>query len=396
MELWDKLQIAFKDITTTTTLGTAVLNPSQYERYIRELQHKATILKDARLVEMPTITYDVDRIGFAGRVLQAPPAEGTSFNLADASNPVATRVRLTASDIIGVVSITDQSLLAAVERGNLKDTVMELFTERAGLDIEELGVQGDTSSSDAFLALQDGWLVRAGRICVNSSNASVTVSFSTGAGQTTASVDAGTSGVPITPTTIEIATGGSTVATDDGNGNIVPEVGETVTGTVDYASGHFTLSGLTASTNYAITYTAVSFNPAGTTYPEDMFEAMLQAYPTQYLRDEIRQEMRYYVPWAIENAYRNRLRSRGTQLGDEIQTSASRVAYKGIPVVFCPTMPASRAMLVHPDNLIYGVLKEVSVEQQRDILRRVTNFVLNTHVAFQVQDAEALVVAEIA
>lgn len=138
-----------------------------------------------------------------------------------------------------------------------------------------------------------------------------------------------------------------------------------------------------------------------TLFPENMFEAMLVALPKEHL--QTRSEWRLYVSWEIENAYRNLLRARGTILGDEAQTKDTGIPYKGVPVLYCPGVERSAsvgdggagrvALLSHPDNKVYGIFHEVTVEPDRQPKDRRTDFVLTCEVDADYEDENAAVAA---
>ena len=44
--------------------------------------------------------------------------------------------------------------------GGIVDTIMTLIAERVAIDLEELAIRGDTTDSDPYLALTDGYLKR--------------------------------------------------------------------------------------------------------------------------------------------------------------------------------------------------------------------------------------------
>ncbi|MED4830729.1 phage major capsid protein [Geobacillus stearothermophilus] len=125
---------------------------------------------------------------------------------------------------------------------------------------------------------------------------------------------------------------------------------------------------------------------------EAMFDAMIHAVPKKYLRD--RSQWRFYVHWDIEDAYRDILRARGTGLGDTAQTTATQLAYKGIPVVDSANMPAGTALLVNPANLVYGIYRDIRIEPDRQPKARRTDFVTTLRVDCNFEDENAAVVAQ--
>lgn len=105
---------------------------------------------------------------------------------------------------------------------------------------------------------------------------------------------------------------------------------------------------------------------------EAMFDAMIYKLPLRFRQQ--RNNLVFYVPYEVEDAYRNTLKGRGTALGDNSQTGFNNLAYKGIPITYCPTLDAedgrnidntATCMLTNPKNLAWGVWKNLSVEPER-------------------------------
>jgi len=398
------LDAAIKGLTTTTTLGASVLEPQQFDRFVRVLQHKTVVLQRARLQIMDSNLVDIDRIAFAKRIMGPPPTEGQAKSEGDFVSPDFAQHQLIAADMQGVVGITDKMLRRNPEKKGLMDTILTMMAERAGLDIEEQGIKGDTGSADPFLALNDGWLKLARRNVVEDAFAAYddvsTPSFSTAVGETELTV--WYDDVPITGGTFEIyttSTSGTLVADEDGDGIIDQVAASGISGTIDYESGKIVLTGLTASTDYFVKYTVDSFDvdaTSGVLYPENMFDKMIEVVPKEYFTRPGEWEIN--VPWKVLKAYRNILKARGTALGDEYQMSGNgrvRVPYEDVWIQYVPNMPTNRAWLTHPDNTIYGVFHEVEVEQEREAKKKRTDVIIDCETDYDYEEREATVVARI-
>jgi len=372
----------------------ALLNPQKFDRYVRMLQNRTVILPEARYMKMESDVVDIDRIGFGGRILRAAATEGEALAENQWATPTTDQQKLTAVENQAIVSLTDKVLRRNIEKANFENTLLDMIGERAGLDLEELGIQGDTDSADTFLATNDGWLKLAGRVVQEVTQDDITGGFVTGAAQTTHTLDLGQEGVPITPSTWTLNSDApQLVAHDDGNGLIVQDNASGITGTIDYDSGDITLAGLATSETYDYDYDAKAFDWDGTKFPEDMFQLMLEVVPKPYFQR--RGEWRLYVPWWVEDAYRDLLKGRGTQLGDDAQTGAKALMYKGVPVVEVPSMPQWRATLQHPDNMAYGVFHEVQLEPEREAKAHRTDFCVNMETDFGYENPEAGITAKI-
>lgn len=403
-EMLANLDAAFKGITTQATLGDTILEPEQFNRYVRTLQHKTVVLQRYRLQIMNAPKVDIDRIAFGERVMGPPPVEGQPKAESDWVSPQFAQHQLISARMQGVVSITDQMLRNNPERAGLQGTIVDMMSERGGLDIEEQAIKGDTGSGDAFLALNDGWLKLTRRECVEDADAAYddasSASFSTGVGETTATV--WYDKLPITEGTFEIyttSTSGTLVADEDGDGVIDQVAASGIAGTIDYENGKIVLTGLTASTDYFVKYTAESFDrnaSSGVLFPENMFDRLIKVVPKEYFMRPSEWDLN--VPWWVLKAYRDILKARGTDLGDKFQTTGSgavRVQYEDVWVQYVPNMPKNKAWLTHPDNTIYGIFHEVEMEQEREAKAKRTDIIIDTETDYQFEEPEATVVATI-
>lgn len=153
-EMLKELDNAFKAITVSD-LGSAVLQPEKFQQFVQTAQNASSILNDARRFDMMSDKKDIDRVGYGSRLLK------DEANLAEVKPTFATN-RLDVVKVRGVTGLTDDTLEENIARGNLEDLLIQLMATRAGLDIEELGVKGDSGSGDTYLALTDGWNKLAG------------------------------------------------------------------------------------------------------------------------------------------------------------------------------------------------------------------------------------------
>lgn len=307
---------AVKAIVTPTELGSnALLNPQQFDNFVREIQDATVILQEARYQEMDAHKVEIDRIGFVKRVLEKGGADIDELSTSDFASPSTNENVLSAEELMAVVGLKDHTVRRNIERGNLEQTIVTLLGEAAGRDMEEWAIfaNEDVSAVDhdnwSAIDLTDAWLVEAGNKLFND-----------------------TSGSP--------------------------------------------------------------WDDTADNWPENLFQALLASVPKKYL--QVRSDWRIYVTWDIEDAYRDLLKARGTLLGDNIQTQHPPVAYKGIPVVYVPMLERGQervAMLQHPDNMVWGIFHEVTLETEREAKKRRTDFVLTFEGDAGYEDENACVVA---
>jgi HK97 family phage major capsid protein len=150
------------DIAVANLISTGgYLNPMQSNTFIRMMIDQPTLLNVIRVVPMNAPTMELNKIGFASRILHAAPTSGTALDSGDRSSPTTDKVSLLTKEIIAEVHIPYDVLEDNIERGSLENTIMAMIAERASLDLEELIILGDTDSADTYLALVDGILVQA-------------------------------------------------------------------------------------------------------------------------------------------------------------------------------------------------------------------------------------------
>jgi hypothetical protein len=148
------------EMTLATLKTGGLLNPKQSSQFIRMVQNTPTILRDARVVPMDGDTQKIEKIGFGQRILRAG-TEGVALSKEQRAVPTTSTVSLNAKEVIAEVNITYDTLENNIEGDNLKDTIMTLLAERAAVDIEELMLNGDTDSTDPYLAQLNGFRKQA-------------------------------------------------------------------------------------------------------------------------------------------------------------------------------------------------------------------------------------------
>ena len=311
-------------ITEISDMGQAILQPTKFDKFVRTVQDKTVVVPEARYIKMETHRVDIDRIAFIGRILDSlKDASGNIRELetSEFAKPAVDTNRLDSQDFQAIASIRDETLRKNIEKGGFEDTLIDLFGEASGRDLEEFFLLADTDMSyaqDHVLSKEDGWIKLAA--------------------------------------------------------NAVYGVGA-----------------------------SKDFDPAGATYPEDMFEAMLDALPKHYLGS--RTDWRYYVVYSVEKAWRKLLKARKTPLGDEFTTKAAPLAFEGIPIVRVPMLeraktvalggPGVVCMLQNPDNMVWGIFLEVGIEREREAKLHRTDFVLTVEGDADYEDENAAVVAYI-
>jgi hypothetical protein len=160
-----QMQAALKTLTVTD-LGQSVLTPEQQAQFIRQIQPNTKVLDEARFKDMTREVMNIDRIGFMGRILSRGKNIDGSINVPGVTKPVTATNQLIAQEMVSIAPLGDDALEANIEQGNLEQTLLDIFSQAAGRDLEELGLlankEGVPANANDILVITDGWAKLAG------------------------------------------------------------------------------------------------------------------------------------------------------------------------------------------------------------------------------------------
>lgn len=148
--LLEKADLALADLASG-----GLLKEAQAQKFIRILIDEAILLKLATVVPMKAPKQLIEKIRFASRILRAG-TEAVALTSAERSKPDLSLVELDAQLFKAEIRLSTETTEDSIERGNFKQTVMELMAERIALDMDDVVWNGDTASTDPFLAKFDG------------------------------------------------------------------------------------------------------------------------------------------------------------------------------------------------------------------------------------------------
>jgi hypothetical protein len=125
----------------------------------------------------------------------------------------------------------------------------------------------------------------------------------------------------------------------------------------------------------------------------DMFEAGMLAMPQKYLRNL--NALKHFVSVANTIRYRSVVAQRGTGYGDSMLTGNQPINAFGVQVESAPLLgtigSGNSGIFTFPQNLIFGIQREIRVETDKDIRAREWIIVLTARVALQIEDEDATV-----
>jgi hypothetical protein len=148
----EKAQILVADFTDKGYLQTA-----QADEFIRLAIKDPILLQKTTAVPMKAMKEQRDKLRFSSRVLRRG-AEATALPKADWAKPELSMVELDAKLFKAEVRLSDESLEDQIEGEKFQDTIMEELSKAIGRDMEWVGIQGTTTSTDNTLSVLDGVL----------------------------------------------------------------------------------------------------------------------------------------------------------------------------------------------------------------------------------------------
>jgi HK97 family phage major capsid protein len=122
---------------------------------------------------------------------------------------------------------------------------------------------------------------------------------------------------------------------------------------------------------------------------KDVFKSALQEMPTQYLRNLA--AMNFLMSWHNVIEYRDTLAGRSTGAGDDFYLNRPTVTAFGVPIAPAALMPNDEILFTYPQNLIFGIQRDIMIETDKDIRERTLIVVLTMRIAIQCEEADSIV-----
>lgn len=145
----------FEKMDTGTLSGGGLLNPEQARTFFKMTFESTPFSKLHRKEQRKVKTGEIDKIGIGRRLLRRK-TEGVDDNYRAA---VTTgKIEYATVPVRLPWELTEEVFLENIEGENFEDLVMSMMTTQTGIDLEDLHFNGDTTSSDPFISLNDGWI----------------------------------------------------------------------------------------------------------------------------------------------------------------------------------------------------------------------------------------------
>lgn len=149
-------EILEKVVRTTEVAsgGGGLLNTEQSNTFIDYMFDVTVLGKECRVERMRANERDYDKIGIGQRIVRgATEAVDTGQN----ASVQFTKVTITTKKLRLDWELSTESLEDNIEGGGLEDHIARLMATQMGNDLEDLAINGDTTSSDPLLKVFNGW-----------------------------------------------------------------------------------------------------------------------------------------------------------------------------------------------------------------------------------------------
>jgi hypothetical protein len=154
--LLQKADLALSDLTSAG----GMLQPAQAAKFMRIMIKASKLLQMATVTPMRSPIQLIEKIRFGSRILRQA-SEAVALPASDRAKPDLGKVQLSAQLFKAEVRLDNEVLEDSIERSELRQTIMQLMAERISSDMEDVLINGDTTSSDGLLIALDGLLKQA-------------------------------------------------------------------------------------------------------------------------------------------------------------------------------------------------------------------------------------------
>lgn len=143
---------------TTSVVGNdsgGLLNAEQANRFIDFVVDQSVLMQNSRVVRMRTPTMDIDKVSVGTRLL-AKATEATD----DGANAAVTfsKVSLSSVKLRLDWAISTESLEDNIEGAGLEDHIAQIMARQTANDMDDLLINGNTSSNNTLLKALDGFV----------------------------------------------------------------------------------------------------------------------------------------------------------------------------------------------------------------------------------------------
>lgn len=150
--------LAKADEVTTSVVGNAsggLLKPEQSNRFIDFVVDQSNLMRNARVIRMRTPQMEIDKLSIGTRLL----AKATEATDTGANAPVTfSKVSLSSVKLRLDWELSTESLEDNIEGASLEDHIAQVMARQTANDMDDLLINGNTSSGNALLKALDGFV----------------------------------------------------------------------------------------------------------------------------------------------------------------------------------------------------------------------------------------------
>ena len=195
----------FKSMRTDMNSAGALLNPEQFNQFMRAAIINQTILNDASFRKMNAMQQVVSSTKVVGRVLQnGYDSTGATEDQLKAATIGFGKAELNSTKLKALTGILDDDKEDNIEQAQFEQTLLTMMGEAVGVDLEALCVFGDDSytsgspaAKDPLFSTFDGWLTQATNTIESSNQSASTGDFNIGTNGITSMFDAMINAMPV-------------------------------------------------------------------------------------------------------------------------------------------------------------------------------------------------------
>lgn len=150
--------LAKADEVTRAVVGAdsgGLLNAEQANRFIDFVVDRSNLMKNSRVVRMRSSSMEIDKVSVGTRLMaKATEASDTGTNAA----VTFTKVSLSSVKLRLDWELSTESLEDNIEGASLEDHLAQLMARQTATDIDDLLINGNTSSNNGLLKALDGYV----------------------------------------------------------------------------------------------------------------------------------------------------------------------------------------------------------------------------------------------
>jgi hypothetical protein len=146
------------DEVTTSVVGNdsgGLLKPAQSNRFLDFVVDQSVLMQNARVIRMRTPQMEIDKLSVGTRLL----AKATEATDTGANSPVTfSKVSISTVKLRLDWAISTESLEDNIEGPSLEDHIAQVMARQTANDLDDLFINGNTSSNNGLLKALDGFV----------------------------------------------------------------------------------------------------------------------------------------------------------------------------------------------------------------------------------------------